>query len=203
MTIRFLSLAAFLSIVPGLALAQSSLDRSFEATAQIAVNDLAELETTEVGLGGRLGFRAGSLFTFEGELNFYPSDVPEAIQVTSSRLEGLFGVKVGPRFDRWSIFGKFRPGFVQFAEAPAPFPCIAIYPPPLSCVLGAGGNVFALDLGGGVELYPSERSLIRVDASDRMLHYPGPAIRQGREVVLEDGFWAHGLRLAIGAGFRF
>jgi hypothetical protein len=36
-----------------------------------------------------------------------------------------------------------------------------------------------------------------------MLHYPGPAIRQGREVVLEDGFWAHGLRLAIGAGFRF
>jgi hypothetical protein len=183
--------------------AQSTDDRKLEVGAQLAAADLAELETTNLGFGGRLGFRASPLFAFEGELNFYSSDVPDIVAVTSSRLEGLFGVKVGPSHARFSVFGKLRPGFVRFAGASEPFPCILIHPPPLSCVLAEGRTVFALDLGGGLELYPTERSLLRFDLSDLMLRYPGPAFRRNGEAVDESGFWGHNLRLSFGGGFRF
>lgn len=200
MLIRVLALSMMLTTI---ARAQSGDDRKLEVSGQLALNDLAELETTDFGFGGRFGFRATSLFTFEGELNFFPSDIPDEVSVTSSRLEGLIGVKVGPRFDRFSVFGKVRPGFVQFGEAPEPIPCILIYPPPLSCALAAGETVFALDLGGGIELYPTEQSLVRFDVSDLMLQYPGPVLTRDREAVTEDGFWGHNLRISIGAGFRF
>lgn len=203
MTNRFLSAVALTWIVASPALAQSNEDRKFEVSGQLAVNDLAELETTDFGFGGRFGFRATSLFTFEGELNLFPSDIPDEVSVTSSRLEGLFGVKIGPRFDRFSVFGRVRPGFVRFGEAPEPIPCILIFPPPLSCVLAEGQTVFALDLGGGIELYPTDRSLLRFDVSDLMLQYPGPVLTRDREAVTEDGFWGHNLRISIGAGFRF
>jgi hypothetical protein len=195
--------AALTGIVATSALAQSNDDRKLEVSGQIAVVDLAELETTDVGLGGRFGLRATTLFAFEGELNVFPSDIPEVVTVTRSRLEGLFGVRVGPRFERFSVFGKVRPGFVRFGEAPEPIPCIAIFPPPLSCVLAEGRTVFALDLGGGVEFYPTERSLVRFDVSDLMLQYPGPVFNRDREAFTEGGFWGHNLRFSIGAGFRF
>jgi hypothetical protein len=199
---RLFLFAAFVCIVPVFALAQSPDDRKLEVSGQLAVNDLSELETTDFGFGGRFGFRPTSLFTFEGELNFFPSDIPDEIPVTSSRLEGLFGVKVGPRFDRFSVFGKVRPGFVSFGEAPEPFPCIAIYPPPLHCVLG-GETVFALDFGGGVEIYATERSFLRFDVSDLMLQYPGPSFNREAEAFTEGGFWGHNLRFGVGAGLRF
>jgi len=203
MTIRILSFAALTSIVAASAAAQSNEDRRLEVSGQLAVNNLAELETADLGFGGRFGFRATSLFTFEGELNLLPSGIPDDVPVTSSRLEGLFGVKIGPRFDRFSVFGKVRPGFVRFGEAPEPIACILIFPPPLSCLLAEGQRVFALDLGGGVELYPTERSLLRFDVSDLVLQYPGPVFNRDREAFTEGGFWGHNLRLAIGAGFRF
>jgi hypothetical protein len=184
------------------ALAQSSVDRKLEVSGQLVVNDTSELESTDIGIGGRLGFRVSSLFTFEGELSFFPADIPDQVPVTASRLEGLFGAKIGPRFERFSVYGLIRPGFVRFAEAPEPFPCILIYPPPLGCILG-GETVFALDLGGGFELEPRDRFLLRFDLSDRMLRYPGPAITRDFEVESEEGFWGHDLRFAVGAGLRF
>ncbi len=123
--------------------------------------------------------------------------------MTSSRLEGLFGVKVGPRFGRFSVFGKVRPGFVQFGEATEPVICILIFPPPLGCVLAGGETVFALDLGGGVEFFPSERTLLRFDVSDLMLQYPGPTFNRDMEAFTEDGFWGHNLRFAVSGGYRF
>ena len=200
---KILTLLALSLLFTMPALAQSNDDRKLEVSGQLAVSDLAELETTDVGFGGRFGFRATSFFTFEGEVNLFPSDIPDEVPVTSSRLEGLFGVKIGPRFDRFSVFGKVRPGFVRFGEAPEPIACILIFPPPLSCVLASGQTVFALDLGGGVELYPTDRSLVRFDVSDLMLQYKGPVFNREREAFTEGGFWSHNLRLAVGAGFRF
>jgi hypothetical protein len=184
------------------ALAPSAQQPRYEVSGQLVVNDTSELESADFGFGGRVGFRASPLFTFEGELGFFPSDIPDRVPVTASRLEGLFGAKIGPRFERFSVFGSIRPGFVRFAEAPEPFPCILIYPPPLGCVLGGGKTVFALDLGGGFEIEPRERFLLRFDLSDRMLRYPGPAITRDLEVESES-FWEHDLRFAVGAGLRF
>lgn len=186
----------------GQARGQESRPR-FELGAHLATTSRDELDTTDVGFGGRFGFRASSLLGIEGELSFYPSDVPDNAPITSSRLEGLFGIQIGPRFDRFSLFGKARPGFVRFAGAPSPVACILIYPPPLNCLLAEGQTVFALDLGAGIELYPTKRSLLRVDVSNLLLRYPGPAIPRDGDAHTEGGFWGGNLRLSFGAGLRF
>lgn len=173
-----------------------------EIGTHLATTSRHELDTTDLGFGGRFGFRASSLLGIEAELTFYPSDAPAGLPVSTSRLEGLFGVRIGPRFDRFSIFGKVRPGVVRFGSAPEPVACILIYPPPLSCVLAEGQTVAALDLGGGIEVYPTKRSLLRVDVSDLLLRYPGPAINREGE-VFTDRFWGSNLRLTFGAGLRF
>ena len=199
MTHRTLAAFLFTSLAAASATAQSRL----EVSGQFVATELDELDSTDYGFGGRLGFAATPLFTFEGELSFFPSDIPDVVPVSSSRLEGLFGVKVGPRFDRFSVFGKARPGFVQFGEASEPVICILIFPPPLGCVLAGGETVFALDLGGGVEFFPSERTLLRFDVSDLMLKYPGPSFNRDFEAFDDDGFWGHNLRLSVAAGYRF
>jgi hypothetical protein len=177
--------------------------RHIEVGAHLGWVDLGELDTTDLGVGGRFSFRPTSIFAIEAELSYFPSDVPEEVPVTNSRLEGLFGVKAGHRFDRFTIFGKLRPGFVRFAEAPRPIACIAIFPPPLSCVLAGGKTVFALDAGGGVEFYLSERSLVRADVSSLLLRYPGPLLNKAGEAFIEEAFWTGSLRLTFGAGLRF
>ena len=50
-------------------------------------------------------------------------------------------------------------------------------------------TVPALDLGGGVELYPSERTFARVDVSNLLLRYPGPAFTRAGDAVFDEHFW--------------
>jgi hypothetical protein len=180
-----------------------SQERRIEIGGHLAVTSREELETTDLGFGGRFGFQATPILAIEGELSFYPSDAPGDIPVTRSRLEGLFGIKAGPRFERFAVFGKLRPGFVRFADAPGPVACIAIFPPPLNCVLAEGRTVFALDLGGGVEIYPTERGFVRVDVSNLLLEYPGPAFSREGRALADKGSWDGNLRLTFGAGLRF
>ena len=63
--------------------------------------------------------------------------------------------------------------------------------------------MLALDLGGGVELYPTERTLVRIDVSSLLLRYPGPALTRDGEAVSEDAFWGGNLKLTFSAGLRF
>jgi hypothetical protein len=160
-----------------------------------------EFDSTDVGVGGRLSWTPG-LFGVDAELTFYPREFPEDLPFSKGRVEGLFGVTIGPRLGRVRPFVKFRPGFVTIQEAPAPFACILIFPPPLQCALAGGATLLALDLGGGVEFYPSGRTVVRVDAGDRAVRYPGPAFDSERNVH-DDDFFGHDFRIAVGGGLRF
>jgi len=79
--------------------------------------------------------------------------------------------------------------------------CILIFPPPLACQLGER-RVFALDLGGGVDLFVAPRAFVRIDAGDRLLKYPGPSFRSGGRVA-QDDFFSHDFRFTAGAGLTF
>ena len=100
------------------------------------------------------------------------------------------------------LFAKLRPGFVAFSGAPEPFACILICPPPLNCTMASGPTVFAVDIGGGVEWFPTDRTVVRLDVGDRAIRYPGPAFDRDRNVHDED-FFGHDLRVSIGGGWRF
>ncbi len=171
----------------------------FEAAAQIATAHSSEFDANDTGVGGRFAWHPTALIGAEAEMNVYPRGFPSASSFSSSRVEGLFGVTVGPRFARLRPFGKLRPGFLSFHGQPVV--CILIFPPPLSCVLATGRTVFALDAGGCVEVFATERTVVRVDVGDRLLKYPGLSFRNGR--ATEDSFFSHDVRLSAGAGLRF
>jgi hypothetical protein len=171
----------------------------FEVGAHVVSIRSSEFEHADTGVGGRVSWHPLDLIGAEAEMTVYPSGFPDGSPFSRSRVEGLFGVTVGPRIGPARPFVKMRPGFLTFRGQPVA--CILIFPPPLSCVLAEGRTVFALDLGGGVELYAGPRAVIRIDAGDRALQYPGPSFRNGR--ATRQAFFSHDLRVSAGAGVRF
>ncbi len=160
------------------------------------------LDSQDVGLSARLSWLPTSSVGVEGEVGFYPSDLPQNRPVTARRTEMLFGVTAGPRVGRVRPFVRLRPGVLRLAAAPQPVACILIFPPPLACTLAGGASLFVVDLGGGLEFYLSPRTTFRVDVGDRLTRYPGPAITQDG-TVNDDTFNGHDLRVAVSAGWRF
>jgi hypothetical protein len=182
--------------------AAQSGDARFEIGAQLAATKSNEFDATDFGVGARFAWRPTTLIGAEAEIGFYPGDFPQTPAFSRNRVEGLFGVTVGPRLHRLRPFAKLRPGFVTFQEAPGPFACILIFPPPLSCTLASGKTVFALDIGGGIEVFPTERTFVRVDVGDRTVRYPAPVL-DGNGRARDQAFSSHDFRFALGGGLRF
>lgn len=193
------SLLVFLCARP---LAAQSDEYAFEAAIHLGTSVSSEFEGTDVGGGGRLSWRPIALLGVEGEFTFYPGEFADQPAFSGGRVEGLFGATAGPRLGRVRPFVKLRPGFLTFREASEPIACILIFPPPLNCTLAEGRTVFALDIGGGVEWFPSGRTVIRVDAGDRALRYPSPVIDSDGS-VRDESFFSHDFRFAVGGGLRF
>jgi hypothetical protein len=195
-------LISIVAIILGVDSAWAQSSQSFEIGAQIPWANIGELDSTDVGFGGRASWQLSRWIGVEGELNFFPSDIPDSQPVSSNRVEGLFGVTVGPQINQWRPFARIRPGFLTVGSSPGPVVCLAIFPPTLPCTLAAGATLFAFDLGGGVDVRLSGKTFVRLDLGDRMVRYPSPVIDSAGEVHDND-FIGHDFRLAIGAGWRF
>ncbi len=180
----------------------SSSGHSLEVGGQITSARIGELDTNDVGFGGRLSWFPASFLGVEGELNFFGADIPERVAITSGRLEALFGVTAGPSLSWWRPFARARAGVLRLDPAPQPIACALIFPPALSCSLAGGDNLLTVDVGGGFEVFTPARTFVRFDIGDRMLKYPGPA-RDRAGVVHDGAFVDHDLRATIGGGWRF
>lgn len=177
----------------------SAQDR-FQAAAQFVFVQSSEFDSGDTGIGARLSWLATGMLAADAEINVYPGSFPDGSAFSRKRAEGLFGVTAGPRLGRVRPFAKLRPGFVAFRGQPVA--CILIFPPPLSCQLAAGRTVFALDIGGGIDVFTEAPFVVRFDVGDRLLRYPGPSFRGGGRPV-QDAFFSHDLRLSVGAGVGF
>jgi hypothetical protein len=186
-----------LMAVPGRAQAQ---DRRADVSLQVSVRSLHEFDETEAGFGARLSYRFSRWLAADGEVTFFPADVGSPA-FSGSRLEGLAGVRGGPHRGSTGVYLALRGGAVRFAEAPAPFPCIAIFPPPLACAIG-GDTVPTVQLTGGFEAFPADRWVVRVEAGDQLLRYSGPAFTPDREVI-DKGLWSHNFKATASVGLRF
>ncbi len=162
----------------------------------------SQFDRTDLGLGGRLSWHPIGLIGIESEINLYPGDLPDQHPFSRGRVEGLFGATVGPGFDRLRPFARLRSGFLNVRAAPRPYACILIFPPPLSCELASGRTLLAFDIGGGVEMFATRQTFVRVGVGDRLLKYPGPVFDNTR-AKREDAFFSHDFRFAAGAGLRF
>ncbi len=174
-----------------------------ELALLMAMTLSGQFEAADTGVGGRLAWRPNPVLGVEAEMTIYPGDFPGSRPFSRGRVEGLFGVTAGPTLGRIRPFAKFRPGFVTIREAPAPFPCILIYPPPIACALAAGHTLAAIDAGGGVQVTVSPRTFVRVDAGDRMIRYPGPVFEMESRRIQEGSFFDHDVRFSLSGGVQF
>ena len=169
---------------------------------------------TEPGFGGRIGYNFNRYFALEAEGNFFPRErgVTEDDFNGGRKTQGLFGVKVGRRFEEVGVFAKARPGFVRFDQGnlrqPSGTVCIAVVPAPVGCFETTDRTDFAFDVGGVVELYPSQRSIIRFDIGDTILrtdaHFiPVTVPSRGTSVTASPSKTTHNFQGSIGIGYRF
>jgi len=151
---------------------------------------------TSIGGGGRLTFNLTRYLALEGELNYFPGAGFNDVR----RFQGQFGVKSGLRFDRFGVFGKVRPGFVNTKSEILVFCILGPCPPIVEKDTG-----FSMDLGGVVEFYPSRRTTVRFDVGDTIINRREPLYFpvDGFFALPTSNFATHNLQLSAGVGFRF
>jgi opacity protein-like surface antigen len=154
------------------------------------------------GGGARLGYNITRHFAVEAEGTVFqrpPTDDP----ATRGRwAQAFFGVKAGKRSSNLGVFAKLRPGFSRFDGI-------------TSVMTGRNGAIeispikdnsfFAIDVGGGIELYPSRRWIVRLDASDVIIRYtdrPGKNFNIISNPVSES-YYGHAFRFSVGVAVRF
>ena len=215
--ISFLALLVMTAFSISIACAQS--EKKFEIGAQFStlstqthrVSGLTVREEQKhvQGLGGRFGYNFSEHFAAEAEVNFFPRDRDLE---GGRKFQGLFGVKVGQRFDKVGVFAKARPGFVRFEKGDyvfGPGGCITIFPPPLACFQSRATTNFAFDVGGVVEVYPSKNTLIRFDVGDTMIRFDQRNVAATSDVFANlvafpvPAETKHNLQASAGFGFRF
>lgn len=174
------------------------------------ITTTADHRATELGFGGRVGYSFNRHVAFEAEANLFPREraLTDEDFTGGRKVQGLFGVKAGRRYERVGLFAKARPGFVHFAEGDLEQvgSCLSVFPPPLGCFETRGRTDFALDLGGVVELYPSSRTLLRFDVGDTVLWtraHNVPVRALGGVVVGVPDATTHNFQGSVGFGFRF
>ena len=108
------------------------------------------------GLGVNFAYNLTRGVAFASTLNFIPGQ-----RGAQPMMQGLFGFRMGPRWQHFGVFAKARPGFIYYENA---FP-----------VQGETATSsltrFATDLGGVVEYYPQRNSTLRFDVGTTLVRY--------------------------------
>jgi len=155
------------------ALAQSEELPKFEVAGEFTTLEREGFSQrrTEPGFGGRFTYNLNKTIAFEGAGYFFPKRCFQCRNAGNIR-EGLAGVKVGKRFEKWGIFAKARPGVVSFSEGTFDsIPPVVGFPLfPVFFELKRL-TTFAMDVGGVVEFYPSKRIVTRFDFGDTIIHF--------------------------------
>jgi hypothetical protein len=211
---KALVLVATVSLLLGLEAHAQSRHRKFEVGGQLVglsahstgfpdslglTNDIDDLV---LGGGPRAGYRITENIAVEAEVNVFqrpPTDDPATLGKWS---QGFFGLKVGRQLGTVGIFGKFRPGFARFDGITSAqlLPDGSVY-----IRLIKDNTFFAFDIGGGIELYPSPRTIVRLDGGDAIIRYTGRP-GEGFDPVsnrVQRTHYGHNVQFSVGFGVRF
>ena len=185
-----------------------------EVAVNLSMLRVGDFGSTNAGIGGRLTFNLTKHVALEGDLEYTPNDRmkgpedridgrPFQLYSDRSRATGLFGVKIGTYTPRFGVYGKARPGFTHLTSKVwngcqgdgcgsmfARTDFLAISP--------VYQTEFAFDLGGGFEVYPSERTVARVEVGDTIIRNRGVTALPCLESCT-----SHNIASRVGFGWRF
>jgi hypothetical protein len=173
----------------------------WDAAAELSLARSGAVDETAAAGGLRLTFRPAGAFALDAAALVAPADLGEPA-FSASQTELSLGLRVGPRPDPFGFYVAVRGGTLRFAGAPDPFACVAIFPPPLACILAQGRTSAQVQLAAGVERLLGEAWLVRLEVGDRVVRMPGPSFDASGE-ARQDDFWSHELRAAVAVGLRF
>ena len=198
---RILPSLLLIALVSAPAQAQT-FQRGIEVGGQVVMSRLAEDAPVSTGFGGRLTFDLSRWVALDGEFSFFPKDdLPQqffdappvaSLVYQRDRIEGLAGIKVGYRAERFGVFAKARPGFSRLFDKGVG--CDGDLCPLILVAVPEYKTAFAFDLGGVVEFYPTSRIVARFDLGDVMIK------QREKNVQLSS---THNLTSRFGIGFRF
>ncbi len=209
----------------------SSDDSRFEAGIHFSSLS-AEFDGDRTGLGVTVGYKFATFkdgkftATAEAEFNFLPGKVFTSDLRRNGRVkQGLFGVKIGRKFDKFGIYGKVRPGFINYSNGGNTgndFPTL------ISAGTGTvvstlflprqtkGRTNFAGDVGGVIEFYPTKKLITRFDFGDTIVRLKSSVIEFPGFVTTSGGTTTtviqrftlpattrHNFQFSAGIGFRF
>jgi hypothetical protein len=167
-------LALFLILISPQTYAQdngSVKERKFEVGGDISTVTFGS-GITELGVGGRFTYNLNSHVALEAAGYYFPNNCNFCGRNSGRVSEGLFGVKIGKRFNKWGIFGKVRPGVLSFSKGQFDIVALTSSTVPLSFVtVEKRLNTFAIDVGGVLEFYPTKRIITRMDFGVTGNHY--------------------------------
>lgn len=202
-----IALSLFLN--SGEARAQSEELSKFEIGAHFTSLTLDSGET-QPGLGVRFTYNATKNIAFEAEGNLLPPDSRDRFFRNGGRaVEGLFGVKIGKRYEHFGIFAKARPGLISFTRGK-----LIVTPNNNGSAFPPDGRTeqlthFAFDVGGVLEFYPTRHIVTRFDAGDTIIRYGDTTVTgvSGPPFVLTPftipGETKHNFQFTAGVGWRF
>jgi hypothetical protein len=191
--------------VVGVGNAQTTEHR-FEAGGHLHVLRLGDIDTTTAGFGGRLLFHLTDWIAIDGEVSLFPHDEivgettqtsigPLRIDYERRRVHAVGGINLGVRGERMGLFVAAKPGITRLynkrIECEGNGCALVLIAPVIY------RTEFALDLGGGVEFYPSRRTIARVDVGDTIIRHRSIA------PPCPSGCTSHNLSSRIGFGVRF
>lgn len=204
---RFLLTSIFTLLVSlcSTAAAQSELPK-IEVGVQVTL-PLQDREryNPETGIGGRLTYNLNKHLAVEGAFSYFPNR-PDSCNTGVStcnarkyqgfgdlRLLGVFGAKVGYRYNKFGLFFKARPGFIQLNKSPSNGNLAGCNVRTAAGFLVCRITDFAFDTGGVVEFYPATRLMFRTDIGTVI-------VRQGDvyKAPIEGLF-----QVSVGVGVRF
>src|SRR5256884_289125 len=164
---------------------------------------------TEPGFGGRVTYNLTKRLAIDSELNFSPNK--NVFQFLGERraLQGQFGIKLGKRFKKFGMFAKVRPGFLSVGKVFSHEPG-ATLPTPYGFSIPnariAQQTYFTTDIGGILEFYPSDSTLVRFDAGDTIVRYAKSFKKIGfnpSQLAAVPAKIKHNFQFTAGVVFRF
>ncbi|HKR00124.1 MAG TPA: hypothetical protein VJT09_05595, partial [Pyrinomonadaceae bacterium] len=151
-------------------------------------------------------------FAIEAEGNFFPRKYQFGFRNGGRAVQGLVGVKIGKRYEKFGIFGKARPGLISFSEGLFEFvPSPSIDPFGQIPTRTQRLTHFAADIGGVLEFYPTRRIFTRIDAGDTIIRYgrttTTTVVMTGTQFsvvpITVPSDTTHNFQFSAGVGFRF
>jgi hypothetical protein len=111
------------------------------------------------GFGGRFDWNLNRRVAIESQVDFFPEHgVPLLLVQGGQTLQAVFGIRAKVIQTRQiSVFGVVRPGLLHFTDA------LFTTSDPSNPLVTHPATYFVLNLGGGIEYYPSSRWILRFD----------------------------------------